>query len=135
MCTARRSLTLLVMLLIAGAVVAKPLHTAKVENRAKSTLLELQRALQEYHVDQERYVPQLELKGTQLISLLLDFGFLESAPMNPYTGQPYNSAEGEPDRIRYRTDEAFETYSLQFLHFSDEETWLEIDSVAHHSLE
>jgi type II secretory pathway pseudopilin PulG len=105
------------------------------EHRVRSLLLTVQRALQDYHVDQERYVPSQELPGAELIAILSDFGFLGELPVNPWTGDPWKLDGQEPDHLRYGTDPDFETYSLRALDPQTGRVLLEIDSVKQPSLE
>lgn len=125
--------------LVAG-VLAVPLGlgVAEVRERArhKALLLEVQRALQAYHVDQEMYVPREEMAGAELIGVLNDFGFLEPLPMNPWSGAVWALDGEEPDGLRYGTDTNFATYILWTLEDSEEgaRVVLELDSLEHTSL-
>lgn len=103
--------------------------------REKTLLLEVQRALQNFHIDQERYVPRETLGGHELLTVLDDFGFLDSLPQNPWTGEPYTLAAEEPDFLEYGSDPAFETYVLRTLDPKTGETSLELDSMESTSLE
>jgi len=131
----RKALFLFIPLTVALAVLAPNIQSVRREAQVKRTLLTIQHALQDFHVDKETYVPKMEMKGGELIALLNRLGFLKEPVLNPYTGQRYLLDGREIDRIRYRTDEAFETYALQALHFDRDDVWLEIDSVQHQSLE
>lgn len=131
----RKALFLLVPLTVAVAVLAPNIQHVRREAQVKRTLLTIQHALQDFHVDKETYVPKMEMTGGELISLLKRLNFLKEPVLNPYTGRDYALDGKETDRIRYRTDEAFETYALQALHFDRNDVWLEIDSVQHQSLE
>lgn len=133
----RRLLILTLVCALTSALAYFPLRETRREAAVKRTLLTIQHALQHYHVDQERYVPELKMSGARLVQILVQDGFLPEPPLNPYTAKPFSveaEADGE-DRLIYRTDEAFETYSLQALRFDRDEVWLEIDSVEHHSFE
>jgi|GEM_PF-2765423 len=111
------------------------IKTQRLEQAEKTLLLTVQKALQNYHVDQERYIPRETLSGHELLGVLSDTGFLdEPFPNNPWTGVPYSLLEGEPDRLRYQTDPSFETYSLQTLHRTRDEVTRELDSVDSTSL-
>jgi hypothetical protein len=105
------------------------------ENRTRAVLLQIQEALQRYHVDQERYPPRESLAGAELVSLLIDFEFLDPAVLNPWTGKAWTIDGVEPDHFRYGSDSTFETYSLQALDPKSGKIALEIDSVDHRSLE
>lgn len=105
------------------------------ENRVRSLLLCVQRALQDYHVDQERYLPRRELPGAELIAALADFGFLKELPLNPWSGEPWKLDGKEPDYLRYGSDPHFETYALKALDPKSGRVWLELDSVKQPSLE
>ena len=107
------------------------------EHQVKSALLEIQRALQDWHVAEEIYPRQTPMTGADLIGLLVDSGHLERPPFNPWTGQTYrvDAESPESDRIRYATDELAETYSLRALNRADEGILFELDSTEHQSLE
>lgn len=129
-----------IFVLIAGAAAALLVPLFQVirhEQQVKSVMLEIQRALQEWHVAEEVYPRRSPMTGAELISLLLESGHLETAPHNPWTGHPYEGAIETPetDRIRYSTDELAETYSLRALNRTNEEVFLELDSTEHQSLE
>ena len=105
------------------------------EAAVRSMLLNVQEALQDYHVDQEKYIPRDTLSGAELIGVLLDFGFLAEPPMNPWTGTPWALDGEEPDFLRYESSGTFETYALKALDVKTEAVLMEIDSVEHLSLE
>jgi hypothetical protein len=105
------------------------------KHRVRSFLLTVQRALQEYHVNQERYVPRQELSGAELIAVLADFGFLKQLPLNPWTGVIWRLDGRESDHLRYHTDPNFETYALRCLDPKTGQVVQEIDSVRQPSLE
>jgi len=131
----RRTFWLVVM----GAALAWPvvggLRERRHEHRVRTLLLEVQRALQVYHVDQERYIPRQELKGAEIIAVLSDFGFLEDLPVNPWTRERWKLDGQEPDYLRYQTDPQFETYALRALDPRTGEVEFEIDRVENPSLE
>ncbi len=127
-----------ILTLIVGGLlwlVSRGVQTVQHEHRVRTMLLEVQAALQDYHVDQERYIPREELTGAQMIGVLADFGFLKPLPLNPWTNQPWKLDGTEPDFLRYTTDPNFETYSIQALDPKTGGVLLEIDSVSHQSLE
>ena len=121
---------------LTGSIVFFPVRELRRENQVKSVLLSLQRSIQKFHVEFEKYPDpeNLELSGVELVAVLSDVENPENLPKNPYTNRPFSTADG-PDRITYRTDEEFLTYSLQALRFDRDEVWFEIDSSSHHSLE
>lgn len=132
----RKSLFIFFLTFIVIFLAFPPILELKRKSRISAALHQIQASLQDYHVDQERYVPSLNMRGAELISILSESGFFNDSIINPYTGKMYSPNEPEEsDRILYRSDEQFETYALQALHFHSDEVWLEIDSVANHSLE
>lgn len=135
-------------LLIASAVAACLLPSIaekRLDTQVRRTLLTVQAALQDYHVKEELYPQQTPMTGAQLISLLIESGHLEAPPRNPWTGASYEvvsgkgtggqSAPGSGDRIRYRTDELAETYTLEALRRDSDEVHHLLDSTEHPSLE
>lgn len=115
--------------------VATSVHRVKQEHRIRTLLLAVQRALQDYHVDQERYIPRQHLAGAEVIAVLSDFGFLRELPGNPWTGVAWKLDGKEPDFLRYETDPNFETYALRALDPVTGQVLLEIDSVKQPSLD
>lgn len=115
--------------------VASGIHRVQETHRVRQLLLTVQHALQEYHVDQERYVPRPQLRGAELIAVLADFGFLKPLPLNPWTGTRWQLDGREPDHLRYESDPEFRTYALRSLDPKSGKVLLEIDSVRHPSLE
>lgn len=125
---------LAVLVLGLGSLIAKGIQQVRHEQQTRAMLLQVQAAVQDYHVDQERYIPREELTGSQLISVLADFGFLKDLPINPWTLEPWKLDGEEPDFLRYATDPSFETYALRALDPKTGEVFLEIDSVEQPSL-
>jgi len=107
----------------------------RLDQQVRGTLLILQEALQKYHVDEELYPKQTPMTGAELILVLSDSGHLETTPRNPWTGLVYSPEPGPRDRIRYRTDDLAETYSLEALRLDSDEVHHVIDSTEHPSLE
>ena len=105
------------------------------EHQVKTALLEVQRALQDYHVAEELYPKDYPLSGAQLIQLLIETGHLESPPRNPWTGQPYRLDGIEEDHLTYRSDQLAETYELHALDPATGAPWITLDSTEHQSLE
>ena len=105
------------------------------EKQSRATLLTLQRAVQDYHVALEHYPKKTPQSGVELVELLIKSGHLQTPPRNPWSGQPY--AAGQPDGIRYRTDEVAETYALEALgpDLTPEQPLWQLDSTEHRSLE
>ena len=118
--------------------VDQAIESRRFDEVSKQTLLEIQRALQDYHVAEELYPRKTPLSGEELVQLLIDTGHLETAPRNPWTGLPYQfEAPDQPDGIEYRTDELAETYALRSLDqllSPDSPRW-QLDSNENHSLE
>ena len=140
-----RWLTLaLPILLLMVAVIAmtiplrNAIETRRFEIQSKDTILEIQRALQDYHVEEEIYPRRTPMTGAQLIQFLIDAGHLKNPPLNPWTREPYRIEDStQPDGITYHTDELAETYALESRGqdpASDSLTW-QLDSTEHHSLE
>lgn len=105
------------------------------ERENREFLLGVQQALQDFHVDQERYVPRQRLSGHQLLGVLADLGHLDELPANPWTGDTWKLDGEEPDRLVYETDPAFETYSLIIMDSTGKEVVMELDSESNPSLE
>ena len=132
-------ITLFVIAVIAIVLpVRRAIETRRFEITSKQTVLEIQRALQNYHVDEELYPRRTPMTGSQVIQFLIDSGHLEKPPLNPWTRQPYRvDAPAQPDGIHYHTDELAETYALESAGKSltpDAPLW-QLDSTEHHSLE
>ncbi len=130
------------LFLVALGVIAIPVHRAiearRFEITSKETLLDIQRALQDYHVAEEIYPRRSPLTGAQLVQLLIESGHLERPPLNPWTRLPYRFEDpAQPDGITYHTDELAETYALESTDLAltpDAPLW-QLDSTTHHSLE
>lgn len=105
------------------------------ESRTREMLLAVQTALQNFHVEQEQYIPREKLTGSEVISVLSDFEFLEPLPINPWSKQAWKLDGEEPDYLVYETDANFETYSLKALHPKSGEVFMELDSEENRSLE
>jgi len=132
---ARRILWIALMLAGLSVPLWIGVRTLRLEHAEKNLLLSVQQALQNYHVDQERYIPRETLSGHELLSVLSDSGFLEEPfPINPWTRVPYSLLKGEPDHLRYQSDPLFETYTLQTLHPTNDKISRELDSVNSTSL-
>ncbi len=116
----------------------RAMEARRFEATSKVTLLEIQRALQDYHVAEEIYPRRSPMTGAQLVAFLIDSGHLEAPPTNPWTRRPYRIEDPEqPDGITYRTDELAETYALESrsLNPAHESIAWQLDSNEHHSLE
>ncbi len=108
----------------------------RLDRQVRATLLEVQQALQNYHVEEELYPVRTPMTGAELIKLLQETGHLSSPPFNPWTGAAYSSDDDrDSDRIRYRTDELAETYTLEALRPDSDEPHHTLDSTEHPSLE
>lgn len=131
----RKTIWLAIFVTGLGWVVIHGLQTVAHENRTQAMLLAVQSALQDFHVDQEQYIPREKLTGSEMISVLADFEFLETLPINPWTKQPWKLDGEEPDYLVYQTDPNFETYSLRAMHPKTGEVYMELDSEENRSLE
>lgn len=108
----------------------------RLDRQVRTTLLEVQEALQNYHVDEELYPIKTPMTGAELITVLKGSGHLADPPRNPWTGAPYSPDDDAAfDRIRYRTDENAETYILEALRPDSDEPHHVLDSTEHPSLE
>lgn len=122
------------VVILAGvaAVLLSPSIAEKRESRrVKAMLLQVQAALQNYHVDEEIY-PRRMMPGAKLIQFLQEKKFLETPPENPWSGGHY--AEGD-DWLRYRTDQLAETYELIVVYPETEDIQFRLDSTENQSLE
>ncbi len=131
----RRLFWLTLFFLGVSWLVGSGVNERRFEARVRSMLLDVQTALQDYHVDQERYLPREELSGAEVITVLADFGFLDELPINPWSGEFWKLDGAEPDFLLYRSDPAFETYALRALHPRTGRVILELDSETNRSLE
>jgi hypothetical protein len=105
------------------------------EAQIRTLLLTVQSALQDYHVDQERYIPREKLTGSEIITVLADFEFLSDLPINPWSGVEWKLDGEEPDFLVYETDPNFETYALKAIHPKSGKVTVELDSEENPSLE
>ena len=110
-------------------------NRVRMEHQSKQTLLVIQEALQNFHVEDEAYPKKSPMTGAELIQFLVDAKHLESPPLNPATLRPYVLDSNQADRIVYTTDELAETYSLRILELNSDDTLFIVDSTEHHSLE
>lgn len=115
--------------------VASGIREVRHERAIRSMLLSVQTALQDYHVDQERYIPRESLTGSEIISVLSDFEFLSELPVNPWSGEMWKLDGVEPDHLVYKTDSGFETYALRALDPKSGAVVMELDSEENPSLE
>ncbi len=129
--------TILLALVVAGifTILRPARNQVRLEHQSKQTLLILQQALQNFHVEDEAYPKKTPMSGTELIRFLIEAKHLESPPINPATLKPYTLDDSDPDRIIYSTDELAETYSLKAFEANLEDTLFIVDSTEHHSLE
>lgn len=121
--------------IIAGAalLLLPPLEQKRLEKRIRVTLLEVQTALQEYHVEEELY-PRKMMTGSELVSLLAENDFLEKDVLNPWTKDVYSKSEGR-DYLSYKTDSLAETYELIVYYPGTEKEQFRLDSTENQSLE
>ena len=124
----RRIFWLAVFIVGLGYPIFSGLRQVHREEEIRSMLLMVQTSLQDYHVDQERYIPREKLTGTEVISVLSDFGFLNELPPNPWSGTAWKLDGEEPDYLVYETDPNFETYALKALDPKSGEVVMELDS-------
>ncbi|MEX2579231.1 MAG: hypothetical protein WD342_09240 [Verrucomicrobiales bacterium] len=124
----------LALVAAAGAwLVGAPLQKKRTELRLRTMLLEVQEALQNYHVAEELY-PKRMMSGGELVEQLVESGFLDEGILNPWTRKPYLEST-EEDWLRYRTDSLAETYELIVLHPDSEDVQFRLDSTDNQSLE
>ena len=116
---------------LAAVLLAPPIAEKRESRRVKAMLLQVQAALQNYHVDEEIY-PRRMMPGAELIQFLQEKKSLETPPENPWSGGPY--AEGS-DWLRYRTDQLAETYELIVVYPETEYIQFRLDSTENQSLE
>lgn len=128
-----RVVGLLLVASLGAALLLPPLREKRREERVRALLLEVQEALQRYHVREELY-PKVPLHGAELIDLLVAKGHLDAPPLNPWTGEPYRPG-GNEDWLRYRTDSLAETYELLVLSPGTETVKYRLDSTENQSLE
>lgn len=131
----RRAGWLTVFAGLLGWVVYLGIKKVEFEDGTRDMLLAVQSALQDYHVDQERYIPREKLSGTEVLSVLSDFDFLDELPINPWSGQKWKLDGEEPDHLVYQTDPSFETYSLKAIDPKNGNAYMELDSEENRSLE
>jgi len=123
----------LLLLVVATVGMVMPAWRAeRLDRRERAMLLQVQEALQRYHVAEELY-PKRPMSGLELVVLLQEREFLPKAFANPWSGFHYEKA-GE-DRLRYRTDPTAETYELIVLEKDGTKEKRRLDSTAHQSLE
>lgn len=130
---ALRSFGILAVMAAGVAILGPPLVEKRTERRVRAMLLEVQEALQRYHVKEEVY-PKRMMEGRELVDLLVRGGHLDEALLNPWTGDPYLAGSDE-DWLRYRTDSLAETYELTVLSPATEEAKFRLDSTKNQSLE
>ena len=131
----RRFFWITIFLTGLGWLVFDGLTDLRLEAQTRDMLLDVQRALQDYHVDEERYIPREKLTGTELMAVLSDFEFLKELPVNPWSGENWKLDGKEPDFLIYETDPNFETYALRALDPKSGEVTMELDSESNRSLE
>lgn len=131
----RRFLWLAIFATALGWLLASATNRVRHEARVRELLLTVQSALQDYHVDQERYIPRETLTGAEIITVLADFEFLSDLPINPWTGVEWKLDGEEPDFLVYETDPNFETYALKAIHRKSGKILMELDSEENPSLE
>lgn len=116
----------------------RPVREFRFREQSRTTLLEIQRALQDYHVSEEFYPKRTPMSGAEIVEFLIETGHLESPPLNPWSGEPYRAGDlTQPDGIRYHTDELAETYALEARgrDLSGDRIEWQLDSTEHQSLE
>ncbi|MDF1751982.1 MAG: hypothetical protein P1U89_04310 [Verrucomicrobiales bacterium] len=131
----RRIFWLLIFVVGLGWLVWDGLERVRREAGIRSMLLAVQTALQDYHVDQEQYIPRESLTGAEIITVLSDFDFLPELPYNPWSGTQWKLDGKEPDHLVYQTDPNFETYALRALDPKSGAVVMELDSESNPSLE
>ena len=130
-----RALILVAIIIGLFTILLPARNRVRLEHQSKQTLLTIQEALQNFHVEDEAYPKKTPMTGAELIRFLMETKHMESPPLNPATLRPYALDSSEPDRIVYATDELAETYSLKALELDSDETMFIVDSTEHQSLE
>lgn len=118
---------------VAAILLGVPLREKRQEKRIRTLLLQVQEAVQNYHVDEELY-PKRRMPGGELIAFLKEKGFLAEPLANPWTKTPYESGMKE-DWLEYRTDALAETYELIIYQPGTETVQFRLDSTKNQSLE
>ena len=122
------------VVILAGAaavLLAPPIAEKRESRRVKAMLLQVQAALQNYHVDEEIY-PRRMMTGAELVQFLQEKKSLETPPENPWSGGPYATGG---DWLRYRTDQLAETYELIVVYPGTDDIQFRLDSTENQSLE
>lgn len=127
-----RMIGLLLLVVATVGMVMPAWRAERLDRRERAMLLQVQEALQRYHVAEELY-PKRPMSGLELVVLLQEREFLPKTFPNPWSGFHYEKA-GE-DRLRYRTDPVAETYELIVLEIDGTKEKRRLDSTAHQSLE
>lgn len=130
-----RLLIIIAFVAILAGFLVPSIAEKRLDQQVRITLLTLQEALQDYHVAEELYPTRTPMTGAELIILLVEEGRLAAPPRNPWTGVLYGPETSPRDRIRYRTDELAETYTLEALWLDSDEVHHVLDSTEHQALE
>jgi hypothetical protein len=122
------------LLLVMGSVglVWPAWRAERLDRSERELLLQVQEALQRYHVAEELY-PKRPMPGGELIDLLQEREFLPKDFGNPWSGSVYDKTS--EDRLRYGTDPVAETYELIVLQKDGTTEKRRLDSTTHQSLE
>lgn len=127
----------LLLLVFLGAVLLHgPVQVKRLEKDSRRLLLDVQRALQSYHVAKEQY-PAESMSGVALIRMLRESKHLAEVPWNPWERGLYDPEGGaeQEDWLVYRTDRLAETYELVIFRPYTEEVLFRLDSVENQSLD
>jgi len=111
--------------------IAHGVRQVREDKALRALLLDVQAALQAYHVDEdtgETYIPREAMSGQELLTVLSDFGFLDPLPKNPWTGETWTLLEGEADFLRYESEGQFKTYALRTVDPKTGLVTMELDS-------
>ncbi|NNE93917.1 MAG: hypothetical protein HKN23_19885 [Verrucomicrobiales bacterium] len=125
---------ILLLLTVSLGILFPAFAERRLDSEVKQLLLEVQTALQNYHVKEELY-PKSKMSGAGLINLLVETGHLDSPPQNPWTRQIYQVPDDPNDYLEYETDEFAETYTLIARRTGSDDVHHILDSTEHHSLE
>lgn len=127
-----RLIGLLLLVTATAGMVTPAWRAERLDRRERAMLLQVQEALQRYHVAEELY-PKRPMQGLELVVLLQERDFLPKDLANPWSGLIYE--KGGEDRLRYRTDPAAESYELIVLDQDGAKEKRRLDSTTHQSLE
>ena len=104
------------------------LKATKQEVLVKATLHTLQTGLQGYYAEKENYPKMSPAPAASIAEILVALGYLEQAPLNPYTRKPYTVEDAELDKIEYEAGEEFLSFELRAKYPDSDEVWLRLET-------